>query len=333
MSTIALNSTISSQTLGRPLRIGLLGCGRIAQRHIEAIQANQGTTIAMVCDCIPQLAEKTASRLNAAWVTNMTQMQGLDAISVLTPSGKHPRHCIEVAKHCDAPIIICEKPLSLTVREALEMIREVEQYGKILLPVYQNRYNPLIAYMHDLIHSKKLGTIYQFTCNVFWNRNDDYFRNGWHGTADLDGGVLYTQASHYVDMIHFFFGEINQTKGLGASLRGYSVQDTISAVCEFKNGVIGSINATVNTHRQNYVTEFTLIAEKGTIRLSGTNLNQINFWDVEGLEKPDMDFKINHIYGKGHDTMYQYLAEGRHEMFPSKEDVLSGIALMQRLSY
>ena len=102
---------------------------------------------------------------------------------------------------------------------------------------------------------------------------------------------------------------------------------------QFKSGVVGSINATVSVYRTNFATEFTLIAEKGTIRLSGTNLNQIDFWDVEGMEKPDMDFKLDHQYGKGHNTLYEYVVAERWDMFPNKKDILSGIRLMEMVSY
>ena len=187
--------------------------------------------------------------------------------------------------------------------------------------------------MKELIDSGKLGKVHQFVCNVLWNRNDEYFNIDWHGTRSLDGGVLYTQASHYVDMAHFFFGAVAESKGVGGSLRSLDVYDSVSAVCRFESGVIGTINATVSTYRQNFLTEFTLIAEKGTIRLSGTNLNTIDFWDVEGMGKPDMDFTIDHVYGKGHNTMYEYIAQDKWEMFPSREDVLPGIRLMERLSY
>ena len=97
--------------------------------------------------------------------------------------------------------------------------------------------------------------------------------------------------------------------------------------------MVGTINATVSTFEQNYITEFTLIAENGTVRLSGTNLNTIDFWNVKGMDKPDMDFKLDHVYGKGHDKMYEYIAADRWEMFPSRDDILSGIGLMERLSY
>ncbi|MDD3095946.1 MAG: hypothetical protein PHD63_06860, partial [Candidatus Marinimicrobia bacterium] len=138
---------------------------------------------------------------------------------------------------------------------------------------------------------------------------------------------------HYVDMLHYFFGELASGKGQGGFLRGMEVFDTVSAVMRFQSGAVGSLNATVSVYRQNYETELTLIAEKGTVRLAGTNLNHITHWDVEGMEKPGLDFHLDHIYGKGHNTMYEYIAAGKWEMFPSREDVLSGIHLMEKLSY
>lgn len=319
--------------MGKQKKIALVGCGRISKRHIEAIANTDGVSVGLVCDCQEERAKETARRLDVPYVTDYRRISGVDAVSLLTPSGHHPRHAAEIAETTEVPTIIVEKPVSLTVREAHELFSRIDKSGKRLLPVYQNRYNPLVAFTRELIQSGKLGKIHQFACNVFWNRNDDYFAIDWHGTRELDGGVLYTQASHYVDMIHFFFGELREAKGLGGRLRNLEVYDSVSTVCEFTSGTVGTLNATVSTFRKNYLTEFTLIAEKGTIRLSGTNLNTIDFWDVEGMEKPDMDFTIDHVYGKGHDTLYQYVAEEKWDMFPRREDVLSGIRLMERLSY
>jgi len=314
-------------------KIALVGCGRIMTRHIEAIKANQGIEITQVCDIDEAKAQDAATRLSVPYVTDYRQIHGVDVVAVLTPSGLHPQHAAEIAESTDAPYILCEKPISLTLRETYELFDRIDKAGKVLLPVYQNRYNPLVAYTKELIETGRLGKIHQFICNVLWNRNDDYFKIDWHGTRELDGGVLYTQASHYVDMVHYLFGEVLEHKGIGGSLRGLEVYDSVSAAMSFRSGVVGTLNATVSTYNKNYRTEFTLIAEKGTLRLAGTNLNTIEFWDVEGLEKPDIDFTIDHVYGKGHDTLYQYIAEERWEMFPSRKDILSGIRLMEMLSY
>lgn len=314
-------------------KVALVGCGRISKRHLDAISDTDGVELTLVCDCIEDRAKAVADKYNVPFVTDYNDIKDVDVVSVLTPSGLHPRHVGEIAENTNVPYIVCEKPLSLTLREAYEMLNRIDRAGKVLLPVYQNRYNPLVAYVKHLITDGHLGKVHQFVCNIFWNRNDEYFDIDWHGTKELDGGVLYTQASHYVDMIHFFFGEVTEHKGLGGDLRGLEVYDSISAVCKFDTGTVGTINATVSTFNKNYLTEFTVIGGKGTVKLSGTNLNQIDFWDVEGLEKPDMDFKVDHIYGKGHNTMYEYIVQERWDMFPSHDDALSGIRLMEMLSY
>lgn len=315
------------------LKLALVGCGRISKRHIEAVQAVSGIDIAVVCDVNEQKAKATAEQLSVPYVTDYKALKDVDVVSVLTPSGMHPHHVIELAECTNIPYIVCEKPVSLTQREAYEMFDRVKKAGKTLLPVYQNRYNPLIVFLKTLIDTGKLGKIHQFVCNVLWNRNDDYFKIDWHGTKAYDGGVFYTQASHYVDMIHYLFGKIKNACGVGGDMRKFEVHDSVSAICELQNGTVGALNATVSVYRTNYLTELTVIAEKGTIRLSGTNLNQIDFWDVEGMERPDMDFKIDHQYGKGHDTMYEYIVQKRWDMFPGHDDVLSGIQLMERISF
>ena len=314
-------------------KIALVGCGRISKRHIEAINDTDGVEIALVCDIIEERAKEKAELLNVPYITDYKEIKGVDVVSVLTPSGNHPGHIAEIAENTDAPYILCEKPLSLTVRESHEVFSRVDAVGKTILPVYQNRYNPLVVMIKDLIESGKLGKLHQFICNVIWNRNDQYFDIDWHGTRSLDGGVLYTQASHYVDMVHFFFGELVSGKGQGGLLRGLEVYDSVSAVMRFKSGIVGSLNATVSAYEKNYETEFTLIAENGIIRLAGTNLNTIRHWNVKGIEKPDMDFTLDHVYGKGHNTMYEYIAKEKWNEFPSREDVLSGIHLMEKLSY
>ena len=314
-------------------KIAIVGCGRISKRHIEAINDTDGVQIALVCDIDEERAKEKGEMLNVPYLTDYTKIKGVDVISVLTPSGNHPEHVAEIAESTDAPYIVCEKPLSLTVREAHEVFSRVDKEGKTLLPVYQNRYNPLVVMLKELIDSGKLGKIHQFVCNVLWNRNDAYFAIDWHGTRSLDGGVLYTQASHYVDMVHYFFGELVSGKGQGGSLRGLEVYDSVSAVMRFDSGVVGSLNATVSAYEKNYETEFTLIAENGIIRLAGTNLNTIRHWNVKGMEKPDMDFTLDHVYGKGHNTLYEYVAKSMWEKFPSREDILSGIHLMEKLSY
>ncbi|MCE9599620.1 MAG: Gfo/Idh/MocA family oxidoreductase [Spirochaetia bacterium] len=315
-------------------KIALVGLGRVSQRHLDALEANKDfLELAFVCDVDRNRAEEAAKKVGAVPVADIREIGDVDFVSFATPSGLHPEHVKLAAKYCSAPGIICEKPIALTVREAITMYKEVEAANKRLLPIYQNRYNPLVMHMHQLIGSGKLGKIYQYVMNIYWNRNDEYFNVDWHGTLDLDGGVIFTQASHYVDMLQFFFGDVGEFHGVGGKQRGFETQDTVSAVLAFKNGAVGSLNATVSVYRQNFMTEFTLIAEKGTVRISGTNLNTIDVWDVKGIEKPDLSFVTEHQYGRGHDTMYRMVGEGNFASFPDKKDVLAGIGIMEKLSF
>ena len=144
------------------VKVGLVGCGRISNRHVDAILANKGKVkITWVCDKKEERAKALAEKLGCNYCTNYLDLngKGLDVVSVLTPSGLHPRHVCAIAEQVDAPNILCEKPLSLTLREAYEVFRRVEKAGKRLIPVYQNRFNPIVQMMKKLIDSGKLGKI------------------------------------------------------------------------------------------------------------------------------------------------------------------------------
>lgn len=313
-------------------KIALIGCGRVSRRHIEAIESHDDLQIAVVCDADEAKARPLVERFGARYEPDLRQLRDVDVASIMTPSGLHPRHVCAVAEQTNIPNIICEKPLSLTVRELLEMYARVDAAGKRLLPVFQNRYNPIVMRLKELVAQGDLGRVYQAIVNVLWNRNDEYFQVDWHGTQTLDGGVLYTQASHFLDMMLYLFGEVDEAQGFGTRLRGLEVYDTLSACCKFRNGVVGSINATVNAYPQNYQTEMTLIAAKGLIRISGVNLNRVEHWEVENIPNPNLDFPIDHQYGKGHNQLYRYVADERWEMFPDPAEVLAGIRMMERLS-
>ncbi len=313
-------------------KVALVGCGRIAKRHIDAINSTEGIEISVVCDSDEGKARETAESLGIKHVTEISEINGVDVISITTPSGLHPEHIKTSIEKSDATCIVCEKPIALTVTETMDLFSFAKDNKKILLPVYQNRYNPLVEFIRELIKKGVFGEIFQFNVNIFWNRNDEYFKVDWHGSPDMDGGILYTQASHYVDMLLYFFGNLDDYKGLNGDLRNLDIKDTISAVFKFKSGTVGTLNATISTFRENYITEMSIIGKKGTVHLTGTNLNTISFWDVDGLEKPDIDFTENDGHLRGHDKMYEHIVQGNFELFPSVEEVLEGIDLMEKLS-
>lgn len=316
-------------------KIAIVGLGRISQRHIEAIQSCPELKIVTVCDIDNNKAEKLAEKLSCNYCSDIKHLannNSIDIVSVCTPSGLHPEHCKQIAQVSSAPIIICEKPISLTVREALNLKKTLDETNKRFIPVYQNRQNPNVKFIKELIVKGDLGKLFQFSCNVFWNRNEDYFENSWHGTQIYCGGAIFTQASHYVDLIRHLFGEVQEYKGFSSFFKQKECHDTISSIMKFKNDMIGTLNATICVAHKNYNTEFTLIAEKGTIKLSGTNLNKIEFWDVENIPKPNTEHELTHIYGNGHNIIYDLINKEKWDEFPLFEEVLDGIRLMEKIS-
>ena len=317
------------------INVAFVGCGRISPCHCDAVASNADDfRVAMVCDIDRARAKALALKLECEWTDDISKLsgRGIDMVSVLTPSGLHPRHVCELAENTDIPMILSEKPLALSRREALEVFSTIDRTGKRLIPVYQNRYNPIVMRIKELVDAGAFGRIHQFAVNVYWRRGDDYYAIPWHGTRELDGGVLFTQSSHFVDMMHHFLGPVKNWKGFNGTHRGLDIPDTVSVALEFENGAVGTINATVSVYAEDYMTELTLIGERGTVRLDGINMNHIAYWNVEGIEKPDLDFEISHQYGLGHRKLYSFVAAGRWDMFPERDKLLSGIRVMESVA-
>jgi len=317
------------------INVALVGCGRISPCHVDAVKHNADRfRIACVCDEVAERAEALAKELGCDWTDDLLKLsgRGIDLASVLTPSGLHPRHLIALAEKTDIPACISEKPLALHVTEANEVYETFARTGKTLYPVYQNRYNPIVVRLKELIDAGAFGKIHQFAFNVYWRRGQDYYDIDWHGTRELDGGVLFTQSCHFVDMLHCFFGPLAEFKGFNGWHRGLDIADSASVALRFRNGAVGTLNATVSVYADDLMTEFTLIGEKGTVRLGGVNLNEIQIWNVEGVAKPELDFSIEHQYGLGHRKLYAHVADGRLDRFVDRETLVSGIRLMETVA-
>ncbi len=228
-----------------------------------------------------------ADKYNVPWFGSLQEMLGrvptLDVVSVCTPNGLHAEHSIEALK--SGKHVLCEKPMALSVSDCTAMINAAERANKRLFIVKQNRFNPPVMAVKDLIDQGKLGKIYSVQLNCFWNRNADYYKNSWKGTKDLDGGTLYTQFSHFIDLLYWFLGDV---KSLNAFTGNFDHQgliefeDTGVVTLEFLNGAIGTINYTVNAFKKNMEGSLTIFAEKGTIKIGGQYLNELEYQSLEG---------------------------------------------------
>ncbi|NLC08262.1 MAG: Gfo/Idh/MocA family oxidoreductase, partial [Syntrophomonadaceae bacterium] len=296
------------------LRIGLIGCGRISKNHFEAIAAQPDARCIACCDIIEERVREAAEKYEIPyWTTKyeeMLQRDDLDLISICTPSGLHPEHGIMAAragKH-----VLTEKPMGCRLAEADKLIEACDQAGVKLFVVLQNRLNPAIQLVRRAFEEGRFGKLYMITSNVFWTRPQDYYDMApWRGTWALDGGAFMNQASHYVDMVQWFGGPIEEVKSITATLaRNIEAEDTGSAIIRFQNGAIGSINVTMLTYPKNLEGSITLLGEKGTVRVGGMAMNRIEHWEFADQQAYDQEVEQANtnptsVYGFGHSGYYR----------------------------
>ena len=301
------------------LRFAIVGCGRIAQRHAEHID-KIGELVA-VCDIVEskavQLSEKYNSRAYFSLDTMLSELQDVDVVSICTPNGLHANHSIcalNAGFH-----VLCEKPMAISVSDCGEMIKTAERNNKRLFAIKQNRFNPPVAAVKKAIDENKLGKIYSVQLSCFWNRNEDYYKDSWKGTKDMDGGTLYTQFSHFIDLLYWLIGDV---KDVHAFTRNFDheglieFEDTGAVIVDFYSGVIGTINYTVNSYKKNMEGSLTIFAEKGTVKIGGQYLNELEYQSIEGFELKDLPIgNAPNNYGSyigsmsNHDKVYANIVE------------------------
>ena len=272
-------------------KFAIIGCGRIAQRHAEHI-SNYGLLKA-VCDIDLNKAEELAGKYGSTVYQSAEEMLAaeseIDVVSVCSPNGLHAEHSI---KALNAGFnVLCEKPMAVSVHDCGEMIKAAEKNNRRLFAIKQNRFNPPVVAVKEAIDRGDLGKIYSVQLSCFWNRNFDYYHNSWKGTADLDGGTLYTQFSHFVDLLYWMIGDVKNAYALTENFAHQGViefEDTGVVALQFYNGALGTINYTVNSYGKNMEGSLTIFAEKGTVKIGGQYLNELEYQNIEGLVIKDL---------------------------------------------
>jgi UDP-N-acetyl-2-amino-2-deoxyglucuronate dehydrogenase len=301
------------------IRFGIVGCGRIAQRHAEHV-ANKGELVA-VCDIVRQNADALASRYNARVYYSLGEMleneKDMQVLAVCSPNGLHAEHAI---KALNAGVhVLCEKPMALTAYDCGEMIKAAEKANRRLFAIKQNRFNPPVEAVKKLLDEGRLGRICSIQLNCFWNRNPDYYHNSWKGTMKLDGGTLFTQFSHFIDLLYWMVGDVKEVKAITGNYTHQGIiefEDTGVVLLEFQNGAIGAINYTVNSFGKNMEGSLTIFGEKGTVKIGGQYLNELEYQNIEGykIENLPEGAKANN-YGNyqgsmsNHDKVYDNLIQ------------------------
>jgi len=298
------------------LKFAIVGCGRIAQRHAEHID-KQGILTA-VCDINNKKAEELANKYkNVRHYTNVDDLlkneKDTDVLSVCTPNGLHAEHTMKALKH--GFHVLCEKPMAINVHDCGQMISEAERNNKRLFIVKQNRFNPPVAAVKNAIEEGRLGKIFSIQLSCFWNRNENYYLSSdWKGKKDLDGGTLYTQFSHFIDLLYWMFGDIKDVQAYTANFdhsKTIEFEDTGVISVRFYNGILGTINYTVNSYKQNMEGSLTIFGEKGTIKIGGKYLNELEYqnieaYNIEGLSEGNPPNLYGDYVGSmsNHDLVY-----------------------------
>lgn len=301
------------------IKFALVGCGRIGGRHAHHIK-NMGVLVA-VCDNDPGKADSLAKEYGAKAFHSIEAMlnSGLDAdvVAICTPNGLHAQHTIASLKagfH-----VLCEKPMALSVHDCGEMIKTAENANRRLFIVKQNRFNPPVAAVKNAIDDGKFGKLYSVQLSCFWNRNEDYYKGSWKGTKDLDGGTLFTQFSHFVDLLYWMIGDIRTVNSIVGNLGHKGIiefEDTGVVALEFYNGAIGTINYSVNSFKKNMEGSLTIFGEKGTVKIGGQYLNELEYQNFEDFEIKDLppgnppnNYGQYHGSMSNHDHVYKNIIE------------------------
>lgn len=308
------------------VRFAIVGCGRIAQRHAEHI-ANVGKLVA-ACDIIEQRAKDLASSHACRHFDSLEKMlmdvPEIDVVSVCTPNGLHASHTIlalAAQKH-----VICEKPMAINSKDCDLMIEAARRVQKRLFIVKQNRFNPPIMALKKVVDEGRLGKIFNVQLNCFWNRGKEYYLDSdWKGKISMDGGTLYTQFSHFIDLLYWLAGDIVKVHAFRGNFLHQGVvefEDTGAVALEFESGALGTVNYTVNSHKKNMEGSITVFGDKGTVKVGGQYLNVLEYQSIEGYEIPDLpQSRPANEYG-----FYQGSMSNHDKVYQNVVDVLNGKA-------
>ncbi|MBK9135472.1 MAG: Gfo/Idh/MocA family oxidoreductase [Betaproteobacteria bacterium] len=297
----------------RKLRFALVGCGRIAANHFESIAKHaERAELVGVCDTDPQALAAAQQRTGARGFASLTELlEGVkaDCVVLTTPSGLHPQQAAEVAA---AGIdVMTEKPMATRWADGLAMVKACDEAGVRLFVVKQNRRNRTLQLLKQCMQMGRFGRIYMVNVNVFWTRPQSYYDSAeWRGTWEFDGGALMNQASHYVDLLDWLIGPVESVMAYTGTLaRNIEVEDTAVAALKWRNGAMGSINVTMLTYPKNMEGSITILGERGSARVGGVAVNQIQHWEFDTPHEMDTaigdaNYQTTSVYGFGHPLYY-----------------------------
>jgi predicted dehydrogenase len=307
------------------IKFAVIGSGHIGKRHAEMIRRNPESELVAMCDVKPK-TELGLTDLEVPFFSSVDELVNskidFDVVSICTPNGLHAEHCLralDLKKH-----VVIEKPMALTVADCEKIIFKALQVSRQVFCVMQNRYSPPSVWIKDIVQNNLMGTIYLVQLNCYWNRDERYYTGkNWKGTADNDGGTLFTQFSHFIDIMYWLFGDINDIQ---AKFADFNHQHTTrfedsGLVCfNFVNGGMGSINYSTSVWDKNLESSITIIGENGSVKIGGQYMNEVEYCHIRNYTMPRLD-PVNPANDYG---AYKGSAANHHYIFENVIDTLKG---------
>ncbi|MBF0376526.1 MAG: Gfo/Idh/MocA family oxidoreductase [Desulfamplus sp.] len=298
----------------RKIKAALIGCGRISKNHFESIEKHaDNIELVAVCESDRLTLANIEAKYKIPAFNNYTDLlanSDADLVILCTPSGMHPSQTIAAAKA--GKHVMTEKPMATRWRDGMDMVRACDEAKVRLFVIKQNRRNATLQLLKRAITEKRFGRIYMVHINVFWTRPQSYYdQAAWRGTWELDGGALMNQSSHYVDLLEWLIGPISDVQAMTATLaRDIEVEDTGVLNVRWRNGALGSMAVTMMAYPKNYEGSITILGEKGTVRVGGVAVNDIQTWDFQDKKDydsqvKDANYQTTSVYGFGHPLYYK----------------------------
>ncbi len=279
--------------MSSPIEFGVVGCGHIGKRHAEMVKRHPEAELVAVCDPLPASetkADQFGVPVFADLETMLRETPDLDVVNVCTPNGLHARQsliALEARKH-----VVCEKPMGLSKAECEEVLYKALQMHRTVFGVMQNRYSPPSQWIKSVIDQRLLGDIFLVQVNCYWNRDDRYYKKGgWKGTGDLDGGTLFTQFSHFIDIMYWLFGDITDIHARFADFNHQGLtdfEDSGLVTFRFVNGGMGCINYSTSVWDKNLESSLTVIGSKGSVKVGGQYMDQVEHCHIKDYVMPSL---------------------------------------------
>ncbi|MBI3519817.1 MAG: Gfo/Idh/MocA family oxidoreductase [Bacteroidetes bacterium] len=307
------------------IKFGVIGQGHIGKRHAEMIRRNPNCELVAVCDVVSK-DKLGLENLQETFYTSVDDLLAnhpeIDVINVCTPNGLHALHslkALEANKH-----VVVEKPMALSKADGEKIIHTALAHSKTVFCVMQNRYSPPSVWLKEIVTSKTIGDIYMVQLNCYWNRDERYYKaGGWKGTQDLDGGTLFTQFSHWIDIMYWLFGDIKNIQAKFADFNhqnSTAFEDSGFVSFDFINGGMGSINYSTAVYDKNLESSLTIVGSKGSIKVGGQYMDQVDVCNIKDYTMPVLaETNPANDYGA-----YKGSANNHHNVIENVVDTITG---------